>query len=111
MYDIIYITLFIYNNRCYSKWGWTNNLLLTKISHMFTCRVPSVYIMQIAEHPVTILGTVFCVICSLLMFLVDVNGDHIVKAYSSKGIIMGLYGSINHIGVAQSGQLFLCIAT
>ena len=28
-------------------------------------------------HPVTILSAVFCVICSLLMFVSDASGDHI----------------------------------
>ena len=27
-------------------------------------------------HPVAILGAVFCVICSLLMFVSDASGDH-----------------------------------
>ena len=27
-------------------------------------------------HPVAILSVVFCVICSLLMFVSDVSGDH-----------------------------------
>ena len=31
-------------------------------------------------HPVAIL---FCVICSLLMFMSDASGDHMVETYSS----------------------------
>ena len=30
-------------------------------------------------HPVAILNTVFCVFCSLLMFVFDVCGDHMVE--------------------------------
>ena len=30
-------------------------------------------------HPVAILSAVFCVICSLLMFVPDASGDHMVK--------------------------------
>ena len=30
-------------------------------------------------HPVAILGAVFCVICSLLMFVSDASGDHMVE--------------------------------
>ena len=31
-------------------------------------------------HPVAILSAVFCVICSLLMFVSDGSGDHMVEA-------------------------------
>ena len=31
-------------------------------------------------HPVAILSAVFCVICSLLMFVSDASGDHMVEA-------------------------------
>ena len=34
-------------------------------------------------HPVAILSAVFCVICSLLMFVSDASGDHMVETYSS----------------------------
>ena len=34
-------------------------------------------------YPVAILRAVFCVICSLLMFVSDASGDHMVEAYSS----------------------------
>ena len=30
-------------------------------------------------HPVAILSGVFCVICSLLMFVSDASGDHMVR--------------------------------
>ena len=30
-------------------------------------------------HPVTVLSAVFCVICSLLMFVSDASGDHMVE--------------------------------
>ena len=42
-------------------------------------------------HPVAILSAVFCVICSLLMFVSDACGDHMVETYSSMGLVMGLY--------------------
>ena len=42
-------------------------------------------------HPVAILLAVFCVICSLLMFVSDASGDHIVETYSSMGLVMVLY--------------------
>ena len=41
-------------------------------------------------HPVAILSAVCCVICSLLMFVSDASGDHMVKAYSSMGLGMAL---------------------
>ena len=34
-------------------------------------------------HPVAILSAVFCVICSLLMFVSDDSGDHMLETYSS----------------------------
>ena len=42
-------------------------------------------------HPVAILSAVFCVICSLLMFVSDAIGDHMVETYSSMGLVMVLY--------------------
>ena len=42
-------------------------------------------------HPVTVLSAMFCVICSLLMFVSDVIGDHMVETYSSMGLVMALY--------------------
>ena len=42
-------------------------------------------------HPVAILSAVFCVICSLLMFVSDASSDHIVETYSSIGLVMALY--------------------
>ena len=42
-------------------------------------------------HPVAILSAVFCVICSLLMFVSDASGDHMVQTYSSMGHVMALY--------------------
>ena len=40
---------------------------------------------------VTILSAVFCVICSLLMFVSAASGDHVVETYSSMGLVMALY--------------------
>ena len=42
-------------------------------------------------HPVAILSAVFCVICSLLMFVSDGSGDHMVETYSSMDLVMALY--------------------
>ena len=42
-------------------------------------------------HSVAILNAVFCVICSLLMFVSDASGDHMVETYSSMGLVMALY--------------------
>ena len=42
-------------------------------------------------HPVAILSAVFCVICSLLMFVSDSSGDHMVETYSSIGLVMSVY--------------------
>ena len=42
-------------------------------------------------HPVAIFSVVFCVICSLLKFVSDASGDHMVETYSSMGIVMALY--------------------
>ena len=42
-------------------------------------------------HPVAMLSAVFCVICSLLMFVSDASGDHMVETYSSMGLVMALY--------------------
>ena len=33
----------------------------------------------------------FCVICSLLMFVSDASGDHMVETNSSMGLVMALY--------------------
>ena len=42
-------------------------------------------------HPVAILIMGFCVICSLLMFVSDASGEHIVETCSSMGLVMALY--------------------
>ena len=42
-------------------------------------------------HPVAILSVVFCVFCSLLMFVSDASGDHMVETYSNMGLVMALY--------------------
>ena len=42
-------------------------------------------------HQVAILSAVFCVICSLLTFVSDAIGDHMVETYSSMGLVMALY--------------------
>ena len=46
-------------------------------------------------HPVAFLSAVFCVICSLLMFVADTSGDHMVESYSSMGLVMALYVAKN----------------
>ena len=45
-------------------------------------------------HPGAILSAVFYVICSLLMFVSDASGDHMVETYSSMGLVMALYVTI-----------------
>ena len=42
-------------------------------------------------HPVAVLSAVFCAICSLLTFVSDASGDHMVETYSSMGLLMALY--------------------
>ena len=42
-------------------------------------------------HPVAILSAVFCVICSLLMFVSHAIGDHVAETYSSMGLVMAVY--------------------
>ena len=42
-------------------------------------------------HPVANLSAVFCVVCSLLMFVSDTSGDHMVETYSSMGRVMAVY--------------------
>ena len=42
-------------------------------------------------NPVSILSAVFCVICSLLIFVSDASGDHMVDTYSSMDLVMDLY--------------------
>ena len=42
-------------------------------------------------HPVAIMSAVFCAICSLLIFVSDASGDHMVETYSSMGLVMALY--------------------
>ena len=41
--------------------------------------------------PVAILCAAFCAICSLLKFVSDSSGDHMVETYSSMGLVMALY--------------------
>ena len=45
-------------------------------------------------HPVAILSAVFCVICSLLMFVSDASGDHMVETYSNMSLVVALYVAI-----------------
>ena len=53
-------------------------------------RVPmwAVCVFLSVVHSVAILC---CVIYSLLMFLTDAIGDHMVETYSSMGLVMALY--------------------
>ena len=64
-------------------------------------------------HPVAILNAVFCVICSLLIFVSDASGDHIVKTYSSMGVVMALYAamivSICFPHVVDVSALSICV--
>ena len=45
----------------------------------------------VCVHPVAILSAVFCVICSLLMFVSDASGNHMVETYSNMRLVMALY--------------------
>ena len=42
-------------------------------------------------HPVAILSAMFCVICSLLMFVSDASGDHMLETYSSMDFVIIVY--------------------
>ena len=42
-------------------------------------------------YAVVILSAVFCVACSVLMFVSDSSGDHIIERYSSMGLVMAFY--------------------
>ena len=42
-------------------------------------------------QPDAILSAMFCVICSLLMLVVDASGNHIAEAYYSMGLFIVLY--------------------
>ena len=54
------------------------------VSSCRCCVFPSVV------HPVAILSAVFCVICSLLMFVLHASGDHMVETHSSMGVLLWL---------------------
>ena len=42
-------------------------------------------------HPTVILDALFCIICSLLMFVPDASGDDMIETYSSMDLVMALY--------------------
>ena len=42
-------------------------------------------------HPVIVLSAWFCIVCNLVMLVLDVIGDHIVFAYSMIGRVIVLY--------------------
>ena len=56
-------------------------------------------------HPVAIMSAVFCVICSLLRFVSDAIGDHMVETYSSMGLVVSF--CCPH--VVDVSALFICI--
>ena len=64
-------------------------------------------------HPVGIMCAVFCIICSLLMFVSSVSGDHIVEMYSSMGLVMALYVtsivSFSFLHIVDVSVLNICI--
>ena len=64
-------------------------------------------------HPVAILSAVFCVISSLLMFVSDASGDHMVETYSRMGLVMALYVarivSFCFLHVVDVSALSICI--
>ena len=51
--------------------------------------------------------TVFCVICSLLMFVYDSSGNHMVETYSSMGLAMIVSFCFPH--VVDVSALSICI--
>ena len=46
------------------------------------------YISECDVHSVAFRSAVYCSICSLVMFMVDASGDHVVEVYSSIGLVM-----------------------
>ena len=53
-------------------------------------------------HPVVMMSALFCVICSLLMFVSDASGDRMVETYSSMGLVMAL-----HVAMIVSSMLLM----
>ena len=43
-----------------------------------------------AVQPVAVLSAVFCIVCNLVMFVLDTMGDQTVLAYSMIGLVMAL---------------------
>ena len=57
-------------------------------------------------HTVAILRSVLCVICSLLMFVYDASGDHIiVEMYSSMGLVIACMFRVSFPFVFASSSL------
>lgn len=46
-------------------------------------------------HPVAMRNAVFCIFCSLFVFVSEMIGDQIVPAYSMIGLVIVLYVFIN----------------
>ena len=71
------------------------------------------FVLASVIHPVAILSAVFCVICTLLMFVSDTSGDHMVETYSSMGLVMVLYvariASFCFPNVVDVSALGICI--
>ena len=42
-------------------------------------------------HLIAIMSAVFCVICSLLMFVSDASGDYMAETYSNMRLVIALY--------------------
>ena len=68
-------------------------------------------------HPVIVLSAWFCVVCSLVMFVSDVMGDHIVLAYSRMGLVIALYVVVSVsldfpqcVDVSALSTLMVCFA-
>ena len=61
---------------------------------IYVFRRVDVVCLCLSYTPVAILNAVFCVICSLLMFVSDASGDHMVETYSSMGLVKALYVAI-----------------
>ena len=67
-----------------------------------SCRC--VFVSVSVVQPGAILSAVFCVICSLLMFVSDAIGDHMVETYSSMALYVARIVSFSpHVVVCEFG--------
>ena len=66
-----------------------------------------------AVHPVAILSAVFCVTCSLSMFVSDARSNHMVETYSGMSLVTALHVasviSFCFLHVVHVSALSICI--